>query len=106
MGETTGSASVDSLSAQQQPQLGVGGAPVSAREVTLGKTIQSGSVGPNDPRLGFEQTYQLGKELGHGSFSTVREGTHKVGWVIWREGWEGRGRGGGVARLRRTFVEA
>lgn len=26
----------------------------------------------------FEETYQLGKELGHGSFSTVREGVHKV----------------------------
>lgn len=27
----------------------------------------------------FEDIYQLGKELGHGSFSTVREGVHKVG---------------------------
>lgn len=26
----------------------------------------------------FEDVYQLGKELGHGSFSTVREGVHKV----------------------------
>lgn len=29
-------------------------------------------------RAPFEETYQLGKELGHGSFSTVREGVHKV----------------------------
>lgn len=29
-------------------------------------------------RATFEDSYQLGKELGHGSFSTVREGTCKV----------------------------
>lgn len=51
---------------------------MSAREVTLGKNVQSGTLGSSDPRASFEQTYQLGKELGHGSFSTVREGTHKV----------------------------
>lgn len=55
---------------------------MSAREVTLGKKVQSGSVGSSEPRASFEETYQLGKELGHGSFSTVREGTHKVGSVF------------------------
>lgn len=61
---------------------------MSAREVTLGKKVKSGSVGSSDPRPSFEQTYQLGKELGHGSFSTVREGTHKVcvGDGSWRGG--------------------
>eukprot|EP00752_Nemacystus_decipiens_P004111 g3761.t1 len=75
--EASGSASV-SLSAQHPSQQGPGGAPVSAREVALGAKVQSGSAGSSDPRPSFEQTYQLGKELGHGSFSTVREGTHKV----------------------------
>lgn len=31
-------------------------------------------------RPAFEESYQLGKELGHGSFSTVREGTSKVSY--------------------------
>lgn len=64
----------------QQPQAVGGGAPVpvTAREVTLNKKVLSGSVGSGEPRPSFEKTYQLGKELGHGSFSTVREGTHKV----------------------------
>lgn len=51
---------------------------MSTREISLGGKSKGGSVGSSEPRPGFEQTYQLGKELGHGSFSTVREGTHKV----------------------------
>lgn len=63
---------------------------MSAREVSLGKMVQGGSVGSSDPRPSFEQTYQLGKELGHGSFSTVREGTHKVHYIA-RDGAAGGG---------------
>lgn len=43
---------------------------------TMGGTM--GGAGGADRRARFEETYQLGKELGHGSFSTVREGVHKV----------------------------
>lgn len=41
---------------------------------------KAGSGGPNRPT--FEESYQLGKELGHGSFSTVREGISKVNYII------------------------
>lgn len=48
----------------------------SAREVPSANNKAGAGAGETRPR--FEETYQLGKELGHGSFSTVREGTHKV----------------------------
>lgn len=51
---------------------------MSTREISLSGKSKGVVVGSTEPRPGFEQTYQLGKELGHGSFSTVREGTHKV----------------------------
>ncbi|CAM9494363.1 unnamed protein product [Pylaiella littoralis] len=70
------SASATQQQSQQQQQTGEGEG-VSAREVSLSKKAPSGSVGSAEPRPSFEDTYQLGKELGHGSFSTVREGTHK-----------------------------
>lgn len=53
-----------------------GGGTSSAREATLPSI--GNNTGGGEPRQPFEATYQLGKELGHGSFSTVREGTHKV----------------------------
>ncbi|CAM9885186.1 unnamed protein product [Ectocarpus sp. 6 AP-2014] len=77
-GDSGGAAAPGSLQGQQTAQQAAGGgAPVSTRDISLGGKSKGGAVGSSEPRPGFEQTYQLGKELGHGSFSTVREGTHK-----------------------------
>ncbi|CAB1102722.1 unnamed protein product [Ectocarpus sp. CCAP 1310/34] len=76
-GDSGGAGAPGSLRGQQTAQQAAGGgAPVSIREISLTKS-NVGAVGSSEPRPGFEQMYQLGKELGHGSFSTVREGTHK-----------------------------
>lgn len=45
---------------------------------TTGAREAANMAGGGEARPSFEETYQLGKELGHGSFSTVREGVHKV----------------------------
>ncbi|CAM9751628.1 unnamed protein product, partial [Ectocarpus sp. 12 AP-2014] len=79
-GDSGGAAAPGSLQGHQTAQQAAGGgATVSTREISLSGKSKGGAVGSSEPRPGFEQTYQLGKELGHGSFSTVREGTHKGG---------------------------
>lgn len=70
-------APLNDISAGGDPTAQVHSPTEESPNLTRGNDVVSGGK----KRATFEESYQLGKELGHGSFSTVREGTSRVSYI-------------------------